>query len=209
MDTSTHAIPAGYWRNAQGALIPVNMVKPIDRARDDLVHELVQKATELSQLMAEFKTSAFADIAAFVDLSLEQYDTNVGGKKGNLTLYSFDGRYKVQRAIQEHLQFDERLQAARALIDECLADWTAGAAPELKAIVANAFNTDKAGNISTSRVLGLRRLDIKDERWLKAMTAIGEAVQVVGSKAYIRVYERIGDSDMYRSIPLDIAAVQL
>lgn len=209
MDTSTHAIPAGYWQNAQGALIPVEMVKPIDRARNDLVHELVQKATELSQLMAEFKTSAFADIAAFVDLSLEQYDTNVGGKKGNLTLYSFDGRYKVQRAIQEHLQFDERLQAARALIDECLADWTAGAAPELKAIVANAFNTDKAGNISTSRVLGLRRLDIKDERWLKAMTAIGEAVQVVGSKAYIRVYERIGESDMYRSIPLDIAAVQL
>lgn len=209
MDTSTHAIPAGYWQNAQGALIPVDMVKPIDRARNDLVHELVQKANELSQLMAKFKTSAFADIAAFVDLSLEQYDTNVGGKKGNLTLYSFDGRYKVQRAIQEHLQFDERLQAARALIDECLADWTAGAAPELKAIVANAFNTDKAGNISTSRVLGLRRLDIKDERWLKAMTAIGEAVQVVGSKAYIRVYERIGDSDMYRSIPLDIAAVQL
>lgn len=209
MDTSLHAIPAGYWQNAQGALIPVDMVKPIDRARNDLVHELVQKAAELSQLMAKFKTSAFADIAAFVDLSLEQYDTNVGGKKGNLTLYSFDGRYKVQRAIQEHLQFDERLQAARALIDECLADWTAGAAPELKAIVANAFNTDKAGNISTSRVLGLRRLDIKDERWLKAMTAIGEAVQVVGSKAYIRVYERIGDSEMYRSIPLDIAAVQL
>lgn len=209
MNTSTHAIPAGYWQNAQGALIPVDMVKPIDRARNDLVHELVQKASELSQMMAKFKTEAFADIAAFVDLSVEQYDTNVGGKKGNLTMYSFDGRYKVQRAIQEHLQFDERLQAARALIDECLADWTAGAAPELKAIVANAFNTDKAGNISTSRVLGLRRLDIKDARWLKAMTAIGDAVQVVGSKAYIRVYERIGDSEMYRAIPLDIAAVQL
>lgn len=205
----THTIPAGYWQNAQGALIPENMVKPIDRARNDLVIELVQQASSLSQLMANFKASAFADIAAFVDLSMEQYDTNVGGKKGNLTLYSFDGRYKVQRAIQEHLQFDERLQAARALIDECLADWTAGAAPELKAIVANAFNTDKQGNISTNRVLGLRRLDIKDERWLKAMTAIAEAVQVVGSKAYIRVYERIGDSDQYRAIPLDIAAVQL
>ena len=209
MNTSTHAIPAGYWQNAQGALIPVDMVKPIDRARNDLVLELVQKPSELSQMMAKFKTEAFADIAAFVDLSVEQYDTNVGGKKGNLTMYSFDGRYKVQRAIQEHLQFDERLQAARALIDECLADWTAGAAPELKAIVANAFSTDKAGNISTSRVLGLRRLDIKDARWLKAMTAIGDAVQVVGSKAYIRVYERIGDSEMYRAIPLDIAAVQL
>ena len=65
MDTSTHAIPAGYWRNAQGALIPVNMVKPIDRARNDLVHELVQKANELSQLMAKFKTSAFCRYRCF------------------------------------------------------------------------------------------------------------------------------------------------
>jgi hypothetical protein len=58
-------------------------------------------------------------------------------------------------------------------------------------------------------VLGLRRLDIKDARWLKAMAAISEAVQVVGSKSYIRVYERIGDTDQYRAIPLDIAAVNV
>ncbi|ECZ4733075.1 DUF3164 family protein, partial [Salmonella enterica] len=53
----------------------------------------------------------------------------------------------------------------------------------------------------------LRRLDITDERWLKAMDAIGEAVQVVGSRSYIRVYERVGDSDQYRPIALDIAGV--
>ncbi|EJU6305507.1 DUF3164 family protein, partial [Salmonella enterica] len=56
-------------------------------------------------------------------------------------------------------------------------------------------------------VLALRRLDITDERWLKAMDAIGEAVQVVGSRSYIRVYERVGDSDQYRPIALDIAGV--
>ena len=37
------------------------------------------------------------------------------------------------------------------------------------------------------------------------MEAIGEAVQVVGSRSYIRVYERVGESDQYRAIPLDIA----
>lgn len=46
-------------------------------------------------------------------------------------------------------------------------------------------HTDKEGQINTGRVLSLRRLDIKDERWLRAMNAIGEAVQVVGSKSYI------------------------
>ncbi|HBD3577559.1 TPA: DUF3164 family protein, partial [Escherichia coli] len=63
------------------------------------------------------------------------------------------------------------------------------------------------GNINTGRVLALRRLEIEDERWNNAMTLIGEAVQVIGSKSYIRVYERVGDSDEYRAIPLDIAGV--
>jgi len=207
MTAAQQQIPAGYWQNAQGALIPEKTIKPIDRERNDLVLDIVSRARGLSEQIAAFKAQTFADIAAFVELSLEQYETNLGGKKGNLTLYSFDGRFKVQRAIQEHLQFDERLQAARTLIDECLADWTADARPEVQAIVAGAFNTDKQGNISTGRVLALRRLEIKDERWQRAMTAIGEAIQVVGSKSYVRVYERVGESDFYRVIPLDIAAV--
>ncbi|EOW3360899.1 DUF3164 family protein, partial [Escherichia coli] len=93
------------------------------------------------------------------------------------------------------------------LIDDCLADWTEGARPEIKAIISEAFSTDKEGNINTGRVLALRRLDITEERWDNAMKLIGEAVQVVGSRSYIRVYERVGDSDEYRAIPLDIAGV--
>ncbi|RAP69965.1 DUF3164 family protein, partial [Candidatus Erwinia dacicola] len=39
------------------------------------------------------------------------------------------------------------------------------------------------------------------------MNALSEAVQVVGSKSYIRLYERIGDTDQYRPISLDVAGV--
>ncbi|WP_037054494.1 DUF3164 family protein [Rheinheimera baltica] len=202
-------IPAGYWQDAKGSLIPVDKVKPVDQARDALVKELTAKSEALSAQLSAFKQVAFADIAAFVQLSAEQYDASIGGKKGNVTLYSFDGQYKIVRAINETISFDERLQAAKALIDECLKDWTASASSELKAIVNGAFDADKQGNISTTRVLALRRLDIKDPRWLKAMTAIGEAIQVVGSKAYVRVYKRIGDTDQYQQIPLDLAAVSL
>ena len=159
------AIPAGYWRDAKGCLIPESMIKPIDKERDRLVNELVGKARNVSNVLARFKVEAFGDIAAFIDLSAEQYQAQLGGKKGNLTLYSFDGKYRIQRAIQDRIAFDERLQAARVLIDECLADWTEGASPELQAIVNQAFDTDKEGQINTGRVLSLRRLDIKDERW--------------------------------------------
>ena len=83
--------------------------------------------------------------------------------------------------------------------------WSAGSRPEIHALINNAFQVDKAGKINTGRVLGLRRLDIHDARWQDAMRAIGEAVQVVGSKSYVRVYERIGDSDQFRAIALDVA----
>jgi hypothetical protein len=187
--------PDGYWVDAKGVLTPEGLIKDIDKSRDALVGEIILKAISLNKVMAEFKQSTFADIAAFVDLSANEYNVKLGGKKGNVTLYTFDGRYKIQRAMADRLAFDERLQAAKALIDECLTDWTEGAKPELQVLINRAFSTDKEGEVSTSAVLALRRYDIADTRWQLAMKAIGEALQVIGSSAYVRIYERIGDSD--------------
>lgn len=200
-------IPAGFRQNGQGHLIPESMIKPIDQERDRLVRHLVDRASELSSELREFKDMAFGDIKAFIEMSYEEYGARVGGKKGNVTLMSFDGRYKIQLAVQESIVLDERLQAARALIDECLRDWTTGARPEVVTLVNDAFRTDTKGEIRTARVLALRRLEIGDERWQRAMKAIGEACQVVGSKSYIRLYERVGDSDQYQPISLDVAGV--
>lgn len=205
--TAPQIIPEGYRRDAQNRLVHESQIKEIDRLRDELVLDLVEKARAASAALATFKGLAFGQIDAFVDLSKSEYGAKVGGKKGNVGLLSFDGRFKIQKAIQEGIAFDERLQAARALIDECLVDWSAGARPELLTIVNDAFSADTKGEIRTARVLGLRRLEIADERWLRAMQAIGDACQVVGSKSYIRVYERIGDTDQYKAISLDIAGV--
>lgn len=202
----THTtIPDGYKMDARGHLVPIAMIRPIDLARDSLVLEITAKAKELSALIASSKAGFFADIAAFVTLSAEQYEVKLGGDKGNVQLLSFDGRYKVLRAINETLVFDERLQAAKALIDACLQRWSEGAQPEIKVLINDAFQVDRAGNINTGRVLGLRRLAIDDEEWQRAMTAIGEALQVSGSRSYIRVYERVGESKKYVPITLDLA----
>lgn len=205
--TATATIPAGYRRDAQGRLISEEQIKPVDKLRDELVLALVERARATHDALVQYKAAAFGEIEAFLDLSAQEYGAKLGGKKGNVSLLSFDGKYKIQRAIHESIAFDERLQAARALIDECLREWTEGARPELATLVNDAFRVDTKGEIRTARVLALRRLDITDARWLRAMDAIGDACQVVGSKSYIRVYERIGDSDQYRPISLDIAGV--
>jgi hypothetical protein len=199
-----------FWQDAEGRLVPEALVKPIDRARDALVREIVAGALGLGRKIREFKAAAFADVAAFVELSAEQYGvqfrgTKEGGK-GNLTLYTYDGRYKIQRKYAELLRFDERLQTAKHLIDECLNDWCGDARPELRALVHDAFQVDKTGRINTTRVLSLRRLDIDDERWKAAMTAIGDATVAVGTATYLLVYERIGQADEWRLISVDLAA---
>lgn len=207
MNSHDETVPEGYMKDAQGRLVPLDQVREIDRTRDELVRELIRGAKEAQQHMGRFKAGAMADIGAFVELSAERYDVKVGGNKGNVTLMSFDGRYKVQRAISEYIIFDEGLQAAKELIDECIHRWSEGSSSEIRALVEYAFKTDKEGNVSTSRIIGLQRLAIDDPQWKHAMQAITESMQVAGTKAYIRLYERVGDTDKYQPIPLDVAAL--
>lgn len=198
-------IPDGYRQAADGTLVPIAKIKPIDLARDALVQEIVEKARDLNGIMTDFKTDTMADIAAFVQLSAEQYGAKLGGEKGNVTLYSFDGKYKIQRAMSENIVFDERLQAAKALIDACINKWSEGINDNIHVLVNDAFRVDKEGKISTGRVLGLRRLNIVDAEWQAAMNAISESLQVIGTKAYIRIYERQGEGDKYVPLSLDLA----
>ncbi|MDA8412992.1 MAG: DUF3164 family protein [Desulfobacteraceae bacterium] len=194
-----------YMADAQGRLVPVAQIRQIDLERDFLVKEIFGKANELSGVLAGFKEKTLGDIQAFTELSAEKYGAKLGGKKGNVTLMSFDGRIKLQRSIDEHLVFDERLQAAKSLIDECINQWAENSDPKIKALIGDAFQVDKAGRLNVNRILGLRRLNFEDERWSRAMTAIGESLQVVGSKAYIRIYTRHADGE-YKPLPLDVAA---
>ena len=198
---------AGYWKDAKGALIPKEVIKDIDMEREIVVADIIEHAKTLNKELALFKAKAFCDISYFVELSADCYGVNIGGKKGNITLFSFDGKYKIQRSMHDCIAPNECVLAAKQLIIDCVNGWTENARPELKAVVNRAFTTDKDGSLKLGRLLELRRLDIKDERWQKAMDALTDSLQVVGSRSYIRVYERIGDSNEYRPITLDIAGV--
>ena len=203
-----NVIPRGYMKDAMGRLVPEETIKPIDIARNDLVTEIVNRAQPLRAQLAEFRRDAMADIDAFVELSAEQFGTKLGGAKGKVTLTSFDGAYKVVRAIDEYTIFDERLQVAKMLIDECIHEWAMGARAEIRTLINDAFQVDKEGRVNTKRVLGLRRLDIKDPRWMRAMDAIGESLMSVGSKAYIRLYQKQGDGS-YKQLPMDVSSAEV
>lgn len=202
---NVNTTPAGYLKNSKGHLVPQELVKPIDALRDELVRDLCAEADNISEQLASFKRRALARIDEFVEFSAAEYDVKMGGKKGNIDLVSYDGELKIVVQVRDLLQLDERMLAARALIDEYLAEMLDGAKSDIVKLINGAFSTDPAGQVSVSKVMGLRRIDIDHPTWRRAMQALVDAMSINGSCRYIRLYRRTGDSNAYTSICLDIA----
>jgi hypothetical protein len=195
----------GYMRDSQGRLVPVDMVKDLDKLRDQTVKGIVAKALETRDALAKMKEGIREELTAYLTLSAEKYGKKYGGKKGNITLTSFDGSLRLILAVNESISFDERLKIAKHIIDECITRWSEGSRDEIRALVADAFYVDKAGKINTGRILGLRRLNIQDTQWEEAMQAISDSIQIVGSKEHVRIYTR-DENGEYKQVPLNIAA---
>jgi len=202
------SIPNGYKQNSVGHLVPIDKIGELELMKDELVTGIIHQALNLQGMMMAVKTQSLADIAAFMTLAAEKYDTTLGGEKGNLQLLSFDGKYKIIIAIDDNQTFDEKLTIAKKLIDECILDWTSDSNANVQAIIQDAFQVDKQGNLNKSRIFGLLRLkNINDPKWRQAMEALKDSIQVVSSKRYMRLYERVGDEGKYQQISLDIAGL--
>jgi hypothetical protein len=206
MNNATNNGMTDYMQDSQGRLVPIDKVKDIDKLRDQTVKELLQKATTMRDTLTTFKARVRADLFSYLSLSFERYGKKFGGKKGNITMTSYDGSLRVDLAINKTIRFDEGLQIAKGLIDECITRWAQGSSSEIKALVTDAFQVDKQGAVNTARILGLRRLAIDDVQWQQAMEAISDAIQVSGTKEYLRFYIR-EENGKYQQIPLDFAAM--
>lgn len=205
--TKDRPVPEGYMVNALGHLVPEDLVPEIDKVRDGLVREIAAGTQELQAQMAAFKRRIMADADAFVALAGEKYGVALGGAKGNVSLVSYDGSLRVLVAVTERITLGPEIQAAKALIDRCIHEWTEGSRSEIRALVEHAFQTDKEGKLAMGRILGLLQLDIDDETWVAAMAAIRDSITAVGTARYIRVYERVGQTDRWQQITLDFAAL--
>ncbi len=202
---TTVAPPADCMLDASGRYVPRALVKPEHLLEDELVREMQADALRLREQIRAFREAAFEKVDTLQALLDEKYGAKPGGAKGNLTLSSYDGSLRVQVAVGNQVEFGPELQSAKALIDACIEEWSAGSGPELRMMVNDAFDVGQEGKLRTDRILGLRRLEITKPEWIKAMAAIGEAVRVVSSRRYVRFYSRAKAGGSFDQVPLDIA----
>lgn len=195
-----------YMKGAKGELVPVEAVKAQDKLMDETVRKIIGYARPLSEEVARFKQHCFDDVDSFVLLLAQEYGASAGGRKGNITLTTYDGLFKVQVQVADHISFGPELQTAKTLVDECLSEWSADAHADLRAVVNRAFNVDKEGKVNRAELLSLLRLEITDERWQRAMKAIRDSMRIIGSKRYVRFYRRETVDGKWQTVPIDIAA---
>jgi hypothetical protein len=195
-----------HMRDAKGRLVPVELVKPADKLEDEMVRKVMAFALDLSAQIARFKEHTFADLNGFQQLLEQEYGARAGGEKGNVTFQTVDGLMQVKVQIADLIELGPQLQQAKSLIDECLVEWGADSRPEIRAIVSRAFAVEKEGQINKANLFLLLKLDIGDERWTRAMTAIRDAIRVTGTKEYVRFYQRRRPQDRFETVTIDLAA---
>lgn len=194
-----------YLRDAKGNLVPIETVRATDLLMDETVRKILGFARPLSDEIARFKGHTFEDVNGLQALFRQEYDASMGGTKGNITLMTFDGLQKVQVQVADLIEFGPELQAAKSLIDECLVDWSADSGAELRALVNRVFSVEKEGQINRAALFMLMRVEIADERWQSAMKAIRDSIRAIGSKSYVRFYERDAADGEWRAIVIDLA----
>lgn len=200
-------IPAGYMKNAMGHLVPEANVREQDKLRDQVALSLAADAIKISEQLTAFKKKALGDIADLVKIAGERYGATLGGKKGNIAVDTYDGKYRIQRSVANLIKFTEEMEAAKGLILGCFKRWGKDSNPHMQTLVERAFAPGRSGQLKTAAVLDLLRIEFDDAEWKMAMQALKDSIAADGTAIYVRVYERIGDSDKFKAVPLDLAAV--
>ncbi|HJV42383.1 DUF3164 family protein [Caulobacter sp.] len=194
-----------YMRAGDGSLMPVANMRAQDRLQDELVRKILGFALPLSETIARFVQHTFDDADDLVDLLDQQYGVKRGGKAGNLTFTTFDQLMKVEVTRAKIIDFGPELTQAKALVDQVVADLAVNADALLKGLVTRAFNIENGGLTNRAALLQLLRWEMPDERWRRAMDAIRDAIQVKGTKRYVRIYHRPSIDDQWTPVSLDAA----
>jgi len=189
--------------DAQGREISVKVLNQDILDREAAVSKAMERALKLHEHIIKEKHSIIKIV--------EDYLNDVARKnnvewKGNALLLTFDEKYKIEIRYREKIQFGIELQLAKQKMDECIKAWSENSNDNLKAIINEAFQVDKRGQLARYRIFALRRYKIKDPIWKEAMELIDKAITVTSTKQYISFSVR-DEAGSYNKVVLNFSSL--
>lgn len=192
-----------YYEDKDGKLVPEEIMQPQDIVRDDLVMELATRYLAMREEVKQTKAWMLEQIESYRKAVLTQFGIKGKAKGGSpaITLTSFDGMYRITIAGNTIVEFNENIMAAKALLDEYIEDQltTSNASSGLKTLIDSAFKV-KQGQMDVSSILALTRLDIRDEKFQKAVEIIKASIVTRTTNPSLRVYKNKDGRFIYREL---------
>jgi hypothetical protein len=191
-------------RDSQGRLVHESSISEADAMRNRLVADLVSRAISRAAEIAAFFDCAYTELYAFCQLSADRFGAR-WGETDSFSMTSICGRFRVACDMDQGVTVNESVGAAKSLLDECLADWSAGGKPQAVALLANTFRPTRNGKISLTRLFDLLRNRDKpefagEEKFQRLCDALEAAIQVTGKRRYLRFYARRTPADQWEMV---------
>lgn len=174
------------------------------KLREEVVSEMIQESSILSNQLKNFKTKVFAQLETMYALLQEHSDRHADGK-GNFTLETEDRLMQVAFRRQDNTRFDERATQAEKHILDFLTSQFGDNAPTSKLI--RKLLERKKGQLEKDEVLKLISMkdDFDNENWKKGIELLQESIVPGDTKFYAQFKVKLEEGAEWTPVLLDFA----
>lgn len=150
-----------------------------EKERNVMVSNMVEEATELENMLLQFKKRCMNQIEAFREKA-NQYGDIRSHSKGGFRLRSSETQEVVSLDRNSVPDYDERANMAEDLIKDFLSDAIKKKDQQTFRTISALMERNKKGDFTPSRIASLMKVrdNYTDERWVKAMQLFEESFLV-------------------------------
>ncbi len=193
-----------------GTKYDVSMLRPDIVEEDKIVQEVFDLLEAAQKEMIKARNVAVKKINEYLDAKASEY----GAKwKGSATLKSFDESRRIDRKVTQARTYGSDVVMARELIDQYIDEQKKKASKtrseevkqsveEMSALLREGIRLDESGNANAKRLEDLRKLNISDPKFKKAMEIVAGARKDGRKKTYYN-FSYVGDDGKKQALVMN------
>lgn len=180
------------YTDAAGRQVPANYVPKFAKTKDAAARKILaawrKEEARLRKLWKE--TVAAVEKIHAEARKEEKLEPATVADKGYFSFRSFDGNIVVRLDRARDVVFNEKLDLAKELIDEAVREIAGETAGDLRTIVESAFKPrGKNRTLDRQRLSDICRMNVRNEKWKKAVELIKAAAEESARMDYLRVLD--------------------
>ena len=195
-----------FLENSKGKRVPIELINPADRDRERMINQVFELAEELQVQLIETKQKMYFAIAEFMKKHGGVPEFDVASME-QLHFTDFAAKRQLQIRKAEKIDYNEQLNTALRLLNECVEEWTQGDRPELCSLIQQVVSAGKKGKIDHAMLLRLQRINSTYPKFQKAQQLIAASINTYFAKQYLLIRKRDNAEGKFQTVNLNFSGI--